>query len=272
MTIPLEAAVFAFSEEILVLLLEDERGTLIPIPHTNIECALAGAVLMDLAFANRIDTDLETLKVTDRTPTGNPILDRTIAKIGAREETSDTRTWIKMLAAEDADHIREQALVGLVQHGILERQDRSFIWAFGPRRSILDWRERRFFRASSARRYRKAEREIKLRVGNVLLSDDIPGPRDVALIGLVDACDLLGDIFPDRTIDRLRPRVEQLRKMDLIGRELAGAIFGHRAQREDGPLGCALLKGRRAAPPAGTGTEQEPVEAGLDRRAQPPER
>ena len=68
------------------------------------------------------------------------------------------------------------------------------------------------------------EREIKPRIGNVLLSDDIPDPREVALIGLVDACDLLGDIFPERNIDRLRPRIEQLRKMDLIGRELAGAI------------------------------------------------
>ena len=114
-----------FSEEILVLLLEDERGTLIPIPRTSIECALAGAVLMDLAFANRIDTDLETLMVTDRTPTGNLMLDRTLAKVGAREDTTDTRTWIKVLATEDADYIREQALVRLVQRGILERQDGS---------------------------------------------------------------------------------------------------------------------------------------------------
>ena len=214
----------AFSEELLVLLLEDEHGTLLPIPRTNIECALAGAVLMDLAFANRIDTDLETLMVTDRAPTGNLMLDRALAKIGAREETTDTRTWIKVLAAEDADYIREQALVRLVQHGILERRDSSFIWVFGPRRGILDRRERSFVWAFGARRHHETERDIKLRVGNVLLSDDIPDPRDVALIGLVDACDLLGDIFPDRNIDQLRPRVEQLRKMDLIGRELAGAI------------------------------------------------
>ena len=213
-----------FSEEILVLLLEDERGTLIPIPRTSIECALAGAVLMDLAFANRIDTDLETLMVTDRTPTGNLMLDRTLAKVGAREDTTDTRTWIKVLATEDADYIREQALVRLFQRGILERQDGSFAWVFGRRRDTLDRRERRLAWAFGARRYQEAEHEIKLRIGNVLLSDDIPDPRDVALIGLVDACDLLGDIFPDRNTDQLRPRVEQLRQMDLIGRELAGAI------------------------------------------------
>ena len=112
----------------------------------------------------------------------------------------------------------------LLQHGILERRDGSLAWVFGRRSDTLDRRKRRLVWAFGARRYQEAERDIKLRVGNVLLSDDIPDPRDVALIGLVDACDLLGDIFPDRNTDQLRPRVEQLRKMDLIGRELAGAI------------------------------------------------
>ena len=81
-----------------------------------------------LACANLIDTDLETLMVTDRTPTGNLMLVRMFAKIGARQETTDTRSWIKVLAAEDADYIRGQALVKLVQHGILERRDGSFTW------------------------------------------------------------------------------------------------------------------------------------------------
>ena len=58
----------------------------------------------------------------------------------------------------------------------------------------------------------------------MLFSDEVPDPRDVALIGLVDACDLLGEIFPDRNVDQLRPRVEQLRRMDLIARDLAGAV------------------------------------------------
>ena len=88
----------------------------------------------------------------------------------------------------------------------------------------MDRRERRWVWAFGTRRHHEAEREIKLRIGNVLLSDDIPDPRDVALIGLAVASDLLGDTFPERNIEQLRPRVEQLRKMDLIGRELAGAI------------------------------------------------
>ena len=50
-----------FTEEILLLLLGEEDGVFLPVNSSAFECALAGATLMDLAFALRIDTDLESL-------------------------------------------------------------------------------------------------------------------------------------------------------------------------------------------------------------------
>ena len=198
-----------FAEE-LILLLTDEDGALLPIQKDAFECALAGAVLMDLAFAWRVDTDPRALVVTDRTPTGNPVLDRILEKIAARAETVDTRTWIRDLSIDEADAIREQALAGLVESGVLEQRSGTFPWAFrAPRHPAVDG---------------EAARAIRLRIGNALHSDDVPDPRDVALIALLDACDILPDLFPVREIERCRPRIEQLRRMDLIGREVAGAI------------------------------------------------
>lgn len=213
-----------FCEEILVLLIDEERGTLSANPHANIEYALAAAVLMDLAFANRIDTDLARLFVTDRTPTGNPMLDRILAKIGARQETTDTRTWIGVLAAEDAVFVREQASLGLIERGLLVFPQGNFRWPFGSRRAVPDRQKWRLVRAFAAGRRERAKREVRLRVAEVLLNDDIPDPRDAALIGLVDASDLVGEILPGRDIGRIRTRIGQLRRMDLIGRELGAAI------------------------------------------------
>ena len=199
-----------FTEEILLLLLDDEDGSFVPISKANLSCALAGAALMDLAFANRIDTDPQALVVNDPTPTGNPALDATLARIVAQEEATDTRTWIRVLSVEDVPSIREQALQSLVARGILQLREERVLWAFRARRyPTIDG---------------NVEQEVKLRIGEVLFSDDIPHPRDVALIGLVDACDILRDVFPDKDLNKSRPRIEQLRKMDLIGRELAGAI------------------------------------------------
>ena len=199
-----------FTEEILLLLLDDKDGSFVAIPKTNLGCAIAGAVLMDLAFADRIDTDPKTLVVTDPTPIGNPMLDGALAKIGAQGQATDTKTWIRVLSVEDAPAIREQALESLVSRGIVVQREARVMWAFRARRyPTIDG---------------NAEQEVKLRIGDVLFSDDIPDPRDVALIGLVDACDILGEIFPDMDMEQCRPRVDQLRKMDLIGRELATAI------------------------------------------------
>ena len=179
---------------------------------------------MDLAFANRIDTDLETLFVIDRTPTGNPLLDPVLAKIAARKEASDTLAWLKALGAEYAVRIRDQALVLLVRRGLLERQEGSFDWAFARRPAAAARRGWGFGWRRGARGRYRAGRRIGQRVRDALLSDGIPNPRDAALIGLVNACDLLGTVVPDGDVDRLRPRVAQLRRLDLIGREFARAI------------------------------------------------
>ena len=199
-----------FTEEILLLLLDDKDGTFVPIPKATLGCAIAGAVLMDLAFANRIDTDPDSLVVTDPAPTGSPIVDPVLAKIAAHGSATDARTWIRVLSVEDSPEIREQALQSLVARGIVVQREARVMWAFRARRyPTIDG---------------NVEQEVKLRIGDVLFSDDIPHPRDVALIGLVDACDILREIFPDRNMEQCRPRIDQLRKMDLIGRELAQAI------------------------------------------------
>lgn len=199
-----------FSEEIMVLLLHDENGTFLPVGEYTLNRALAGAVLMDLAFANRIDTDPERLTVTDSAQTGTPALDRVLNRIAGEEEIRDTRTWIETLSADEAGAIKEAALDALVARGILERREEKFLWVFRSRRyPMIDG---------------KAEREAKKRIADVLFTDEIPHPRDVALICLADACGILRAVFEEREIKRVAPRIELLRKMDLIGREMAGAI------------------------------------------------
>ena len=117
---------------------------------------------------------------------------------------------MEKMTSEDTDETLLRALDSLVKRGILEVRDEKFLWVFRSRRyPVIDGR---------------AEREAKLRVTGVLLSDDIPHPRDVAMICLVDACGILPEIFSEREIERAAPRIEQLRKMDLIGHEVGGAV------------------------------------------------
>lgn len=196
------------AEEVLILLLNDGDDVVFtPVPYDNLSCALAGAVLMDLSFAQRIDMNPERLVVIDPMPAGNAILDNTLAKLAARDPHASAGTWIGELSVRDAARIHEAVQLSLVARGVLALREGSFLWTYRVPR--LPW-------IGS-----EAEREVKGRIRDILFSDGIPEPRDVALIGLTDACDLIGSVFPDGDMGRYRPRIDQLRRMDLIARELA---------------------------------------------------
>ncbi len=199
-----------FAEEILLLLLDDERCDFVSLPQTAMECAMAGATLMDLAFMNRIDTDPGSLTILDPKATGNEVLDRTLQILGQATEIRDVKSWIEFLSREEGEWIRQGSLASLINQKILEERNEKFLWVFRTRHyPLIDGR---------------AEREVKRRIMGTLFSDDIPDPRDIALICLVDTCDILDVILAEQEVRAATPRVEQLRKMDLIGREVARAV------------------------------------------------
>ena len=59
----------------------------------------------------------------------------------------------------------------------------------------------------------------------VLFSDQIPGPRDVAIIGLADACNIFKALLSARELENARPRIDQVRKLDLIGQAMTQTII-----------------------------------------------
>lgn len=198
-----------FAEELMLLILDDENGKFARVPDRLMRYALAGGVLMDLALENRIDTDLKQLILVDPTPVQDSLLDPTLADIARAKETRDARFWVERTALR-ADEIREEALNRLVKKGILRQQEDRFLWVFQSRRypAIDD----------------APQREVKLRITGVLFSDEIPDPRDVVIIGLAHACDLFKEILSTRELAHVSDRIDQVRKLDLIGQAMSQAI------------------------------------------------
>ena len=107
------------AEELLLLLLDDESGDLLPLPERTLHVALAGAVLMELQQEARIDTDLDALLLADATPLNDALLDPTLAAIAQEDEKREVRFWVERTAQRGAE-IRAIALSRLVERGILE--------------------------------------------------------------------------------------------------------------------------------------------------------
>jgi hypothetical protein len=65
---------------------------------------------------------------------------------------------------------------------------------------------------------------VKLRIMGVLFSDDIPYPRDVVIICLADACGIFDSLLSRQERARASARIEQVRRLDLIGQAMSQAI------------------------------------------------
>jgi golgi phosphoprotein 3 len=198
----------SFPEEVVLLLLDETDGAFVPLPESVFAIVMAGAALMDLALHNRIDTDLEHMMVVDRTPLGDDILDDVLAGLGGRDSKLDIADALYDVALKAEDY-RTLALQRLIARGVLREESGRHLWVFRTRRyPVIDDAE---------------QEEVRARLRQVLLSDDIPEPRDIVLVCLVDACALLGFVLSDQELEAATPRVEQLRKMDLIGQAVTRA-------------------------------------------------
>lgn len=198
----------SFSEEIVLLLLDETNGDFVPLPESVFAIVMSGAALMDLALHNRIDTDLEKMTVVDRTPLGDDILDDALAGLGKKSATLGIVDALYDVA-EKAEEYRAQALKRLIARGILKAENGRHLWVFRTRRyPVIDDSE---------------QEEVRARLRQLLMSDEIPDPRDVVLVCLIDACALAGFVLSAAELDAAAPRVAQLRKMDLIGQAVTKA-------------------------------------------------
>ncbi len=207
-----------FAEEILLLILDDEKGT-IEYPYSDeMKYVMAGAVLMDLAVHDKIDNDLDKLIVVDKTPTGEELLDTYLDMIPEDGEIHDANYWVAGLA-KHGTAIKEKALEMLVEKGILKVLNEKILWVFGTRRyPMIDETE---------------EREVRERVVHLLNSDDIPDPRDVILVCLIDTFKLFPGIVGEEQAKALASRITQIRKLDLIGQVVYKMLERLRAIKAD---------------------------------------
>jgi golgi phosphoprotein 3 len=196
------------ADEIVVLMLDDDSGEMrsncLPIAPV----AIAGGVLMELALQGRVDSDLNALFVVNPAPTGDALLDETLAEIAAEGEQHPSGWWIAELPVRHPDMI-EQMLARLVAAGILREEEFQILWVFS---------QRAYPQVSG-----REEREAKARLMSVLFSDEVPEPRDALLLGLANASGALGSILTEDEMDKAAIRIAEVAALEEIGRSV-GAV------------------------------------------------
>ncbi len=196
--------------ELVLLLLNDESGYFHQVPGWNLNCAVAGACLAELALSGRIDMDLEHVFVTDPTATEDPHLDSMLKVISDEPQKRNIQYWIEYLSPR-SEAVMVDTLDSLREKGILIHHNGGF-WSLASGTWQVD--------AYSTPEDIPSE-FIKARVAKILLADEIPHPKDAILVALANSCNVLQLIFPlDKEINQ---RVDFICKLDIIGRSIGEA-------------------------------------------------
>jgi len=201
--------VLTFVEEIVLLALDDQKGKFVDLPPLALDQALAGAVLLELAFQNRIDTDPAHLMLVSDQVTGDKILDPILKGIARAQDKQNAKYWVGVISA-DGEKIREAALARLVEKGVLKREEKKILWVIPGRRYPMI--------------QNKEEEEVRKRIRSVVVDGAIPSPRDVVLISLGSACQLLRTVLTDADLLKYSPRIAEVAKMDLIGQAVSKSV------------------------------------------------
>ena len=202
-------------EELVLMLLNEESGYFRQVPGWNLNCAIVGAALAELSLISRIDTDVESLILLDDTRTGDPALDPILAEIAGEPERSNTAYWIERLTPH-AESMIDLTLARLTDLDILEHHEGDF-WTLGPG----VWRAEVISRVDASQEGTAVD-FVRGRISNVIFNEEIPSPRDIIIVCLVNTCDVFRFMF--QLDDEAERRIELICRMDLIGRSIAEAV------------------------------------------------
>jgi cytochrome P450 len=201
-------------EELILMLLNEDNGYFHQVPGWDLTCAVVGAVLAELSFLSRIDTDLESLFLVDQTETGDPALDPILKEIASESVQRNAQYWIERLTPR-AESIIDLTLDRLVDLKILEHHEGDF-WTLAP----THWHSHSDLYDNSEEG--TAGQFIKTRISKAIFTDEIPDPRDIVIICLVNTCDVFRFIF--QLNEETEERIKSICQMDLIGRAIAASV------------------------------------------------
>ncbi|MEQ8201018.1 MAG: GPP34 family phosphoprotein [Syntrophomonadaceae bacterium] len=201
-------------EQLLLLALHDQKGTILSSASISINYGLAGAVLTELALREKVEIRDKKLVLLNRSLTGDDILDAALTQIinSAKERKADH--WVNKLAGSKM-RLKQSILERLVKKGILKVEEHKILWVFdSPHYPMKDASE---------------EKTVREKLRRLLLRREEAEARTVALMGLVSACGLTGEIFTRTEIKEAKQKIKAIMKNDPVAKAVADTVEGVQA-------------------------------------------
>jgi hypothetical protein len=172
------------AEDLLLLVTDDATGKPI-VGSTELEHALAGAVLLELAMSGRVDVEKgsgfgrgDRVVVTDASHAGDPLLDEALSRIAAKSRKPEA------VVSGLRKGLRSRLYERLADRGILRMEQGRVLGLFpGTRWPAVD----------SAH-----ERQLRQALNDVLVVGTEPQPRIAAVVSLLYAIKAVPKVVDSR--------------------------------------------------------------------------
>jgi hypothetical protein len=194
------------AEQLLLLGLHDEKGSVLFSASTALPYGLAGATILDLYFQDRIKFEDKNIQVVDHTPTGNDILDEVLDLLGNATKTRDVKYWVNRIHSK-VKGLKHRLADRLVEQNVLAREEHRLLWVFNYNR----YPTQNF----------APEYDIRNSIRNIILYDEQPTEKEAALISLVKACELVNEIFSKEERKLAKKKIKMMTEEDEIGKAVS---------------------------------------------------
>jgi hypothetical protein len=189
------------SEELLLLAVHDEKGSVILSTTALLPYGVAASILLDLKYLGKIDFKDEKLNLITFTPTGIDFLDEMLIFIKNQQKIHKIRWWIKKIATKNS-MILEKIFEKLVLEGILKREKHNFMF-------MVD-----FFRYPTLNPV--PELETRDKIHKSVLMGIKPDEKLAALISLMYFCGLVKEVFPAEQRKKAKKSIKNLIDSDKL--------------------------------------------------------
>jgi len=202
------------AEELLLLALDERRGTVLLTASTGLPYGLAGAALIELSFRRLIRIEDKELVPTASGGTGDDLLDGILEKLRASGRHRSVQHWVANLG-QSAGRLKEGFLERLIARGVLRQEEGRLLWVL-PLRTHPEADP-------------QPEAEIRSRLRAALLGETRPDERTAALVALVHSCDLVNALCPKDERRRARQRAKEIAEAQPVGSAVARAVAAVKA-------------------------------------------
>jgi len=204
----------SLAEELLLLALNDEKGTVLMAGATGLPYGLAGALLGELIDAGLLRIEGKTLVAGPMGTARDEFLDGILAQVRSAKRPRDLRYWVGRIG-RSGGKIKAKVADRLVGKGIVQREEH---------RVLLIFPTTRFPQVNPMPEYGARER-----VRAALRGMTPPDERTAALIGLAYACELLGQLFDKSERREVKKKAKEIALRQPVGEAVVRTIEAVRA-------------------------------------------